>query len=645
MLSQIHVRLARHFRHAPFLALSQTKCSLIPSPEPSPAREQIAMKRQSAADARRRTGWRLALLLPALIACVLPAAAQIEFLGAVESQTSYGFLGGGHQGPYQVAANAAGIVAVANTQFGQIVRILPNGTKQVAAGITSDNVAIDGAGNIYTSTDYRLFKIAPDNTVTIIDTGNHPTLLQWCDQWASQQDPNTCVGYSGPYSIATTSDGYVFMSYQAWGGFVTYIDPSGNPGHSLNQLNGSGGGALATDRQGNVYMVNGYINQIIKMDPAGNTTTIAPPGANITKSCPVGNFPDYCGGESIGVDSQGNIYVGSTNYWGAQNEFMRISANYNDWQTLPLNGGGAMGFGVDSHDTLYFVNNNADLIKYSTRYMDFGNEPVGSTSPSIQAYFAGDGDASLADQEIELFDNGYNQFLPSEPALGEFGGAGGILGTIGNDSLIYLPVTFAPSFAGLRTGAVTDFAFTLNPPFTNTIVATVPVFGVGTAAAPVFDSGWAQPSNIQITSSVLSTPGETVYDGFGDLFVSYPFVGQVWVVPPTGNPFELPFGSSLSKPTGLAVDPVGDLYVADAGTNSLYLMQSETSTLSLPSDPNLMFHQGVISTLNIPGLTLNNPSQICFDKYGDLFIANTGSGDIVEVSPQNAVTVVASGLS
>jgi DNA-binding CsgD family transcriptional regulator/sugar lactone lactonase YvrE len=79
--------------------------------------------------------------------------------------------------------------------------------------------------------------------------------------------------------------------------------------------------------------------------------------------------------------------------------------------------------------------------------------------------------------------------------------------------------------------------------------------------------------------------------------------------------------AELRRPVGLAFDSQDDLYIADSVAGNV----REVSN-------------GVISTLSIGGLTLNDPRGLAVDRRGDLWIADTSDHRVVRVSPQNEVS-------
>ncbi len=82
--------------------------------------------------------------------------------------------------------------------------------------------------------------------------------------------------------------------------------------------------------------------------------------------------------------------------------------------------------------------------------------------------------------------------------------------------------------------------------------------------------------------------------------------------------------AQLNLPYGLAVDGVGNLYVADLGNNRI----------------RRIWPDGVISTL-IPGTPLATPRNLALDAAGNLYISEFDGHRVRRVSPEGLVTTAA----
>jgi uncharacterized protein (TIGR03437 family) len=83
--------------------------------------------------------------------------------------------------------------------------------------------------------------------------------------------------------------------------------------------------------------------------------------------------------------------------------------------------------------------------------------------------------------------------------------------------------------------------------------------------------------------------------------------------------------AQLQQPYGIAVDPAGNLYIADLGNNRIRKV--------LPN--------GIITTFSPSQLTLTAPRNVALDAAGDLYIAEFGGNRVLRVDLRGVVTVVA----
>ena len=91
-------------------------------------------------------------------------------------------------------------------------------------------------------------------------------------------------------------------------------------------------------------------------------------------------------------------------------------------------------------------------------------------------------------------------------------------------------------------------------------------------------------------------------------------------------------GTGFTNPVSLAIDPSGDVYVADAGTNLVYKLTPGLNS-GVPGY--------VQSTVTLAGVT---PAAVAVDAAGDLYVQDTTSLSVIEVPVSGATTTVLSGL-
>jgi streptogramin lyase len=178
-----------------------------------------------------------------------------------------------------------------------------------------------------------------------------------------------------------------------------------------------------------------------------------------------------------------------------------------------------------------------------------------------------------------------------------------------------------------------------------------------------------------LSGNNLFEPGQPAFDSQGNLFVvNYNLTNNIISkFDSAGTP--VPFTTtSVTYPSGLAIDSNDNLFVANQGDNTVSEITPAgilANKISLgPNDEAhtptcLTFDQhgvlyvsqfgntisaikdGVVTTVISSGL--NNPAQLAFDNNGNLFVASVGTGTIVEYTNSAGVlstnpTVFASGI-
>jgi len=97
----------------------------------------------------------------------------------------------------------------------------------------------------------------------------------------------------------------------------------------------------------------------------------------------------------------------------------------------------------------------------------------------------------------------------------------------------------------------------------------------------------------------------------------------------------------LNNPTGVAIDKIGNLYIADHDNNRIRRVGLDGTITTLAGT-------GVAGNTGDGGAatlaTLNGPTSVAFDANGNLYIADTGNARIRVVSKGGAIYPVASGI-
>src|SRR6266568_753780 len=108
----------------------------------------------------------------------------------------------------------------------------------------------------------------------------------------------------------------------------------------------------------------------------------------------------------------------------------------------------------------------------------------------------------------------------------------------------------------------------------------------------------------------------------------------------------LAINAELNNPMGLAVDSVGNLYIADNANNAIRMVTASSGTISTVAG-NPTNQWGGYSGDNGPATQadLNSPVSVSLDLTGNIFIADTFNGVIRKIAAGTITTVAGNGVS
>ena len=217
--------------------------------------------------------------------------------------------------PIGVTIDAAGNLYVADFSNNKIRKVSPSGVVTTLAGSGSNGglngtgtsatfnrpvgVAADALGNVYVADTYnnKIRKITPAGVVTT---------LAGSGVAGSTDGAGTIASFNNPTGIAVDISGNVYVVCQ-WNSYtVRKVSASGVVSTLAASFIRPVG--LACDILSNLYVADWGKNKIIKVDAAGNTSTLAGTGT-LGSTNGLGNVASFDQPYSLALDTSGNLFV------------------------------------------------------------------------------------------------------------------------------------------------------------------------------------------------------------------------------------------------------------------------------------------------------------------------------------------------
>jgi sugar lactone lactonase YvrE len=297
--------------------------------------------------------------------------------------------GGPVDAPYDLAVDPAGNMYIADPEQNTI-QMFPagaNGSMAPAPKFNGDTgiiaptgVALDTKGTIYAANDAISSGSAGSDNVSIYPPGSN----------ANVSPVATITNISEPQAIAIGSDGTVFVADGGGtdrGSISVFFPASGGKGTIVSGIDDPSG--LATDHDGNLYVINSGNQSITVYGPRANGET--PPiriisGEKAKLNSPVG----------IAVDAAGKIYVTNNGSIGPGADSITVYAPASSGNVAPIaiiTGPKTklklpQGIAIDSDGKIYVANdgNLEDPASDASRYDD---RPRADPADSITVYASG----------------------------------------------------------------------------------------------------------------------------------------------------------------------------------------------------------------------------------------------------------------
>ena len=477
-----------------------------------------------------------------------------------------------------------------------------DGTGSAAHFDVMGGLAVDSTGNIYVAEWNKALirKITPAGVVT--------TLAGSAGLWGSADGTGSEARFLQPYYVAVDSTGTLYVS-DAGNCNIRKITPAGvvSTFAGLAMARGSADGAgsaarflapegIAVDQAGNVYVADAGNSTIRKITPGGVVTTFAGTAGAVGSADGIGTNARFRSPIGLAVDATGTVYVSD----GADNTIRKISPA-GEVSTLA---------GLATDHSL----GSADGTAIEARFQ-----------AAIQVAAGPAGDTFVTDT--------LNRTVRQIAASG---------------SVTTLAGSSADTSPGIVDGPASTARFVEPGPIAADAAGTV--FVGEKSNGTVRKISAAKIVSTLNASARFGGVGGVAIDAAGNVYVSDDHKHTVNRISPAGVITTLAgstgiagstdgsgVAASFNQPAGLAVDPAGNLFVAD--TNN-HLIRKITSDGQVTTVAGAAGQSGEADGL-ASNARFNFPSSVSLDPAGNLFVADSSNSTVRQITPAGMVSTVA----
>lgn len=533
--------------------------------------------------------------------------------------------------PHDIAADSAGNLFVADTGNDTIRMVTPAGVVTTLAGTVGTRGSVDGTGSFAQFNFPWGLSVDSAGNLYVADSGSNVirkvtssgvvTSLAGSSGNAGFADgTGTAAQFTNPTGITLGSAGNLYVA-DASNDTIRKITPAGVvttvAGSATDRSNLERDGSVvvarfdtpndvAVDSAGNVFVADTGNSTIRMITPGGIVSTLAGTAGNRGMVDGVGSAAWLNRPEGLAIDSTGTLHVADT-----ANNAIREVAPDGTVSTLA-------GFGLAGSK------GSADGLGAAARF----NEPSGVAVD-------GSGNIYVADS----YNTTIRKIAP-DGTVSTVAGTPGSAGTV--DGVGAAAQFFIP------TGVTIDGAGNLfvADAYNATIRKVTPDGTVSTLAGTAATRGSADGTG---GAAEFNQPLSVAVDSAGNVFVADTANSTIRKVSPAGvvTTFAGIAGSSgftdgigtaaqFSSPEGVAVDGAGNVYVADAGNNSIRKIASDGTATTLAGSN--------LNSGSKDGTGINawfaSPQGVAVDSGGNVYVADAGNNLLRKITPAGVVTTL-----
>jgi hypothetical protein len=513
---------------------------------------------------------------------------------------------------------------------------------------------VDTAGNVYVADTYnhRIRVITPGGVTSTL-AGTMPGYADGGTATAAFNYPRGVrVAASGVVYVADTNNHRIRkisvggnVSTFAGNGVAAYVDGVG----TIASFNGPGD--LAVDASGTVYVADVWNHRIRKVTVGGNVSTVAGSGS-CAYADGVGTSASFCNPYSVAVDTSGNLYVDDYS-----NHRIRKVAPNGVVSTLAGSGAGTFADGTGTAASFAWPRGVAVDGSGNVFVADLINNRIRKVTPAgVVTTFAGGGASAHVDG-VGTLASFYSPVGVAVDASGNVYVADcdnhrirkittgrGVSTLAGDGALAKDALATSATFLG-SYGVAADTAGNVYvaDTGTNRIRKITAVGSVSTLA------GNSNATFVEAvgTSASFKSPTTLALDAIGNVYVADQGNHRIRKIAVGGAVTTLAgstpaFGdgtgtsASFSSPTGVAIDNVGNVYVTDSGNNRIRKVTQGGVVTTLAGTGANGFADAVGTLASFDG-----PYGIAVDSFGNAYVGDYANHRIRKVDPGRSVTTFA----